>query len=137
MIEQASSVKNNPQCPFTATEIILPGIVDGGTMVSYALMSKTNSNTIRMKQFMYLVCRVLLLNILVNGKNTACYDIWSGKGTDKFRAKMKEDFASLMNLLLQNKLKPKIATTFSLTDISKAMEFAESRTAYGKVVLVP
>jgi NADPH:quinone reductase-like Zn-dependent oxidoreductase len=109
----------------------------GGTMVSYALMSKTNSNTIRMMQFMYMVCKVLLLNILPNGKNTAFYYIWSGKGTDKFRAKMKEDFASLMNLLLQNKLKPKIAATFPLAEISKAMYFSESRTAYGKVVLVP
>lgn len=50
---------------------------------------------------------------------------------------MKEDFKSLMNLLLENNLKPKIAATFPLKDISKAMEFSETRTAYGKVVLVP
>ncbi|MEO7978281.1 zinc-binding dehydrogenase [Flavobacterium sp.] len=109
----------------------------GGTLVSYALMSKTNSNIVRMTQFIYMLCKVMLLNILPNGKNTAFYYVWTGKGTEKFRIKLKEDFASLMDLVLQNKLKPKIASTFPLTEITKAMEFAESRNVFGKVVLVP
>lgn len=33
-------------------------------------------------------------------------------------------------------LKPQIAARFPLTDIVAAMKLAESRTAYGKVVLV-
>ena len=108
----------------------------GGTMVSYAMMSKTNSNIIRMAQFLFMICKVLLLNILPNGKNAAFYYIWTGKGTEKFRAEMKTDFTTLMNLVKQNKLKPKIASTFPLTEITKAMEFAESRNVFGKVVLV-
>ncbi len=108
----------------------------GGTLVSYAMMSKTNSNAIRMAKFMYMICKVLLLNILPNGKNAAFYYIWTGKGTEKFRTNLKEDFTTLMQLVAQNKLKPKIASTFPLTEITKAMEFAESRNVFGKVILV-
>ena len=107
-----------------------------GTMVSYAMISKSESGTIRMAQFIYMICKVLLLNILPNGKNTAFYYIWTGKGTEKFRAKLKADFTTLMYLVKQNKLKPKIASTFPLTEITKAMEFAESRNVFGKVILV-
>lgn len=108
----------------------------GGTMVSYAMISKSSSNTIRMAQFIFMICKVLLLNILPNGKNTAFYYIWSGKGTEEFRTKMKADFANLMYLVKQKKLNPQIASTFQLTDITKAMEFAESRNVFGKVILV-
>jgi NADPH:quinone reductase-like Zn-dependent oxidoreductase len=50
---------------------------------------------------------------------------------------MREDFASLAKLLSQGTLQAKIAKVFALSDVAKAMEFAESRTAYGKVILIP
>lgn len=109
----------------------------GGMMVSYAQISKGRSKTIRMAQFLFMICKVLLLNILPNGKNTAFYYIWAGKGTEKFRVKMKADFTTLMNLVKENKLKPKVASVFPLTEITKATKFAESGNVFGKVILVP
>jgi NADPH2:quinone reductase len=109
----------------------------GGTLVGYAMMSESKNKNIMMLQFVILLIKVICLNILPNGRNANFYYIWSGKGTEKFRGKMQEDFKRLMDLLSELIIKPQIAATFPLTQIARAMEFAESRTAYGKVVLIP
>lgn len=71
------------------------------------------------------------------GRRAIFYDIWSGKGSDKFRREMKEDFAELIELLHKRILKPQVAAKFPLEKITEAMELAESRTTYGKVIVMP
>jgi len=88
-------------------------------------------------QFLLLISKILWWTILPNGKRATFYNIWSGKGSEAFKNNMREDFASLTKLLAQGTLKAKIAKVFPLSDVVQAMEFAESRTAYGKVILVP
>jgi NADPH:quinone reductase-like Zn-dependent oxidoreductase len=75
--------------------------------------------------------------ILPNDKRATFYNIWSGKGSVAFKNNMREDFARLTKLLSEGTLQAKIAKIFPLSDVANAMEFAESRTAYGKVILIP
>jgi NADPH:quinone reductase-like Zn-dependent oxidoreductase len=109
----------------------------GGTLVSYAVASSLRKTDSLIMQFMLLIGKILWWSVLPNGKRATFYNIWSGKGSQAFRDNMREDFASLTKLLSQGTLQPKIAKVFPLNDVSEAMEFAESRTAYGKVILVP
>jgi len=109
----------------------------GGTLVSYAVASSLKKTDSLVMQFLVLIGKILWWTILPNGKRATFYNIWSGKGSAAFKNNMREDFAGLTKLLSQGTLKAKIAKVFPLTDVVKAMEFAESRTAYGKVILVP
>jgi NADPH:quinone reductase-like Zn-dependent oxidoreductase len=109
----------------------------GGTLVSYANASALKGKNSVVFPFLILLCKVLWWNILPNGKTAIFYNIWAGKGSESFRPHMREDFANITKLLSQGALQAKIAGKFPLTQVVKAMEFAESRTAYGKVILQP
>jgi NADPH:quinone reductase-like Zn-dependent oxidoreductase len=109
----------------------------GGTLVSYAIASSLRKTDSIVFQFLLLISKLLWWTILPNNKKATFYNIWSGKGSPAFRNNMREDFASLTKLLSQGTLQAKIAKVFPLSDVAKAMEFAESRTAYGKVILIP
>jgi NADPH:quinone reductase-like Zn-dependent oxidoreductase len=109
----------------------------GGTLVSYAIASSLRKKDSLVFQFLLLISKLLWWTMLPNGKRAVFYNIWSGKGSIAFRNHMREDFASLTKLLSQGTLQAKIAKVFPLRDVAKAMEFAESRTAYGKVILIP
>jgi NADPH:quinone reductase-like Zn-dependent oxidoreductase len=88
-------------------------------------------------QFLLLISKLLWWTILPNGKHAGFYNIWSGKGSKVFIDNMRDDFASISKLLLKGSLQAKIAKVFPLNEVAKAMQFAESRTAYGKVILTP
>ncbi|MDQ2718780.1 MAG: medium chain dehydrogenase/reductase family protein [Bacteroidota bacterium] len=109
----------------------------GATLVSYAIVSEIKGKKSMVLKFIVLLSKLLWLNILPNGRKTTFYNIWSGKGTKKFRSQMQEDFKEVTALLAKRILKSQIAAKFPLTQIAKAMELAESRTVYGKVVLIP
>jgi NADPH:quinone reductase-like Zn-dependent oxidoreductase len=109
----------------------------GGTLVSYAISSSLRKTDSVVFQFLLLISKLLWWTILPNGKHAGFYNIWSGKGSKAFINNMREDFASISQLMLQGLLKAKIAKVFPLTEVAEAMEFAESRTAYGKVILTP
>lgn len=108
-----------------------------GLLVSYAIAFALNINKSVLILFLTLIAKLWWLNILPNGRKAVFYDIWSNKGTDKFKTEMKEDFTELMLLLQKGVLKPQIAAKFSLEKITDAMEFAESRSSYGKVIILP
>lgn len=109
----------------------------GGILVSYAIAFALNINKSVIILFVELIAKLWWLNIVPNGRKAVFYDIWSNKGSDKFKTEMKEDFMELMLLLQNGVLKPQIAAKFSLEKITDAMEFAESRTSYGKVIVLP
>jgi NADPH:quinone reductase-like Zn-dependent oxidoreductase len=109
----------------------------GGTLVCYAMASAKNGTDSVELKFMGLLAQLLWYIILPNGRRATFYNIWSGKGSKSFQSRMQEDFAQLMDLLARGSVIPKIAARFPLEQIRAAMELAESRTAYGKVILLP
>jgi 2-desacetyl-2-hydroxyethyl bacteriochlorophyllide A dehydrogenase len=107
----------------------------GGKLVSYAIAFALNTNKSVVMLFLGLIAKLLWLNYMPNSRKAVFYNIWTGKGTDKFRNNMQEDFSEIIGLLRKGVLKPQIAARFPLKNIAEAMELAESRTTYGKIVL--
>ncbi|RZK45621.1 MAG: NADPH:quinone reductase, partial [Hymenobacter sp.] len=112
-------------------------LAPGGTLVSYAVAGELRGKRSVVVQFCGLLLRLFWLNSTSRGRKAGFYNIWSGKGRTAFRTQLREDFAQLMQLLGQGQLTPQIAARFPLAQISQALELAESRTAYGKVVILP
>jgi NADPH:quinone reductase-like Zn-dependent oxidoreductase len=109
----------------------------GGTLVSYAIASSLRKSDSVVFQFLLLISKLLWWTILPTGKHAGFYNIWSGKGSAAFKKNMRADFASICKLMLQGLLVAKIAEVFPLNKVAEAMKFAESHTAYGKVILRP
>jgi NADPH:quinone reductase-like Zn-dependent oxidoreductase len=112
-------------------------LAPGGTLVSYAVAGELRGKRSVIVQFCGLLLRLLWLNISSRGRKAGFYNIWSGKGSTAFRTQLREDFSQLMQLLSRGQLTAQIAARFPLAQIGQAMELAESRTAYGKVVILP
>ena len=109
----------------------------GGILVCYAIASAIRGKKPMLMLFIALFLKTLWLNIMPNGRRATFYNIWSGKGSKKFRLQLNEDFAQVLKLLQKGVLKAKIAAKFPLTKVVEAMELAQSKTAYGKVILIP
>ncbi len=112
-------------------------LAKGGVLVCYAIASALNDTGNILIPFLKVMAQLAWWNILPNGRKAYFYNIWSGKGSKAFQAQLREDFAQVTTLLSSGVLKPQIAACFPLSQITAAMKLAESRTAYGKVVLVP
>jgi NADPH:quinone reductase-like Zn-dependent oxidoreductase len=112
-------------------------LAKGGVLVCYAIASALNDSGNVLIPFLKVMVQLGWWNILPNGRKAYFYNIWSGKGSETFQGQLKENFAQLTTLLANGLLKPQIAARFPLNQITAAMELAESRTAYGKVVLIP
>jgi NADPH2:quinone reductase len=67
------------------------------------------------------------------------YNVWSGYGLRPatFRTHLREDLNQVFGLLADGTLTPNVAARYPLTEASAAKALAESRTVYGKVILVP
>ena len=111
----------------------------GGTLVSYGTAAtkddEGNSQLPVLKSF----ARLLLWNLLPNGRSALFYNFWAGKRfrTATFRARLRDDLTRVLALVADGTLSPQIAAEFPLSQASKALALAESRTVAGKVVLVP
>ncbi|MCF0052669.1 medium chain dehydrogenase/reductase family protein [Dyadobacter sp. LJ53] len=112
-------------------------LTKGGVLVCYAIASALNDTGNILIPFLKVLVQLGWWNILPNGRKAYFYNIWDGKGSETFQGQLRETFAQLTTLLASGVLKPQIAARFPLTQITAAMKLAESRTAYGKVVLVP
>ena len=109
----------------------------GGTLVSYAIASAMLTKKSMLLNFVNLIARLTWWNLLPNGRQALFYDVMAGRGSQAFQARSQDDFAQIMSLLARGVLTPRIAARFPLDHIQQAMELAESRTAYGKVILIP
>lgn len=111
----------------------------GGTLVCCAIASAKDGSDSVVLKFIGLMAQLLWYTILPNGRRAAFYNIWGwgGKISKTLQSRMQQDFAQLMDLLARGVVVPKIAARFPLEQIRAAMELAESRTVYGKVILLP
>lgn len=108
-----------------------------GMLVCYAIASVKNGKQSLLMEFLLLLAQLTKYNLMPNGRKAGFYNIWGGKGRRAFLPRMKEDFMHVMMLLADGVLTPRIAARFPLAQISDAMKLAESRTVYGKVILLP
>jgi len=112
-------------------------LAKGGVLVCYAIASALNDTGNTFIPFIKALAQISWWNLLPNGRKAYFYNIWEGKGSEAFQRQLRESFSQLTTLLARGVLKPQIAAHFPLTQITAAMKLAESRTVYGKVVLVP
>lgn len=112
-------------------------LTKGAVLVCYAIASALNDTGNTFIPFLKALVQIGWWNLLPNGRKAYFYNIWEGKGSEKFHGELRESFAQLTSLLARGVLKPQIAANFPLTEIIAAMKLAESRTVYGKVVIVP
>ena len=80
-----------------------------------------------------LLSRLILLNVLPNGRSLKLY----GTTTSKFgRGRYLEDWATLFDLLEAGRIKPVIMAKFPILEAAQANELLESGQVIGNVVLV-
>lgn len=82
-------------------------------------------------RFLLLVAKIILFNLLPNGKNIKGYGTHR-LGVDLF----KEDWQKLFTLLEEGKIRPIIAKKFPILEAAKANELLESGRIVGNIVLL-
>jgi NADPH:quinone reductase-like Zn-dependent oxidoreductase len=98
----------------------------GGTWVQYG-------NPLSFSGLLKLLSRLVLLNVLPNGRSLKLY----GTTTSKFgRARFLEDWAVLFGLLEEGKIEPIIMQRFAILEAAKANALLESGRVIGNIVLV-
>ncbi|MEO5805257.1 zinc-binding dehydrogenase [Devosia sp.] len=114
-------------------------LASGGTLVAYGAAADLDKTTAMVPMFIGFLLRVALWNALPNGKGASFYDFWGGMLINPTKAKQhrREDLAKVLALLAAGAIKPVIAATFPLHQAQAAMEFAEAKGVFGKVVIVP
>ncbi|SFC50774.1 medium chain dehydrogenase/reductase family protein [Devosia psychrophila] len=114
-------------------------LAPGGALVVYGIAVDLDKSTALVPVFIGLLGRVVLWNALPNGKGASFYDFWGGMLVDKAgsRSRRREDLAKVLDLMASGAIKPIIAATFPLYQAQAAMELAEARGVFGKVVIVP
>ncbi|SDF88743.1 NADPH2:quinone reductase [Lentzea fradiae] len=111
----------------------------GGTLVSYGSAATKDEPGNGMLPVLKLFSRLMLLNVLPNGRSAKFYNVWTGKRfrATTFRARLRDDLTQVFRLVGSGALKPQIAARIALPEAATALELAESRTVVGKVVIVP
>jgi NADPH:quinone reductase-like Zn-dependent oxidoreductase len=123
-----------------------PGIVDswrmlapGGTLVSYGTAATRDVPGNPRLPVLKLFARLLLWNVLPNGRHATFFNLWAGKARhlDRYRTELREDLGQLFRLLAAGEITAQVARAFPLTEAAEALRYAESGAVTGKVVLVP
>lgn len=115
-------------------------LAPGGALVAYGTASQLNDTNNIAVTFIGLLSRFGLWSLQPNhGRRALFYNFWGGKTTrpKQFRQRLSDDLHHLIKLLAQGAITPSIAARIHLTEASRAMTLAESRTTHGKVVLIP
>jgi NADPH2:quinone reductase len=73
-----------------------------------------------------------------NGRRALFYNFWGGKviSPKRFWRRLEADLQSIFSLLADGVIVANVAVSVPLAEAGAAMTLAESRTVYGKVVLV-
>ncbi|MDY6878482.1 MAG: medium chain dehydrogenase/reductase family protein [Chloroflexota bacterium] len=103
----------------------LPLLRRGGTLVEY-------SNPLSYSGLLHLLAKVILFNLLPNGKKVKLY----GNSSRFNRRPFMEDWATLFELLEGGKIKPIIMKKFPVLEAAKANDLLESGQVIGNVVLL-
>ncbi|MBP2475945.1 NADPH:quinone reductase-like Zn-dependent oxidoreductase [Crossiella equi] len=109
----------------------------GGTLVSYGTAATKDEDGDSRLPVLALFGRLLLWNLLPNGRGATFYNFWAGKRRlAAFRARLAQDLTEVLRLVAEGVLTAQVAATFPLTKAGAALALAESRTVLGKVVIV-
>ena len=122
-----------------------PGIADswrmlgrGGTLVSYGTASTKDVDGDPRLPVLKLLARLTAWNLLPNGRRAMFFNLWAGRRrADRFRAQLREDLGTVLDLLARGEITAQIAGRFPLGEAAAALRHAESGGHTGKVVLVP
>ena len=89
--------------------------------------------------FLPLLTRLAVWNYLPNGHRATFYNAWAGsrRSPERFWARVRDDLGQVFALLRDGTLTVTIAARLPLSEVSAAMELAESGTVVGKVILEP
>jgi NADPH:quinone reductase-like Zn-dependent oxidoreductase len=111
----------------------------GGALVNYGSAATKDDEGNAMLPVLKLFGRLMVWNLLPNGKRAGFYNFWAGKRfrTATFRARLRDDLTSVLRLVKAGVLTPQIAARIPLPEAASALALAESRTVLGKVVIVP
>ena len=110
----------------------------GGTLVSYGSAATKDDAGTSQLPVMRLFARVLLWNVLPNGRHAHFYNFWAGKRRRRsFQRRQSADLTQVLDLLADGTLSAQIAARIPLVEAARALELAESHTVTGKVVLIP
>ncbi|WP_435241002.1 medium chain dehydrogenase/reductase family protein [Streptomyces cucumeris] len=120
------------------------GIIDsfrlltrGGTLVSYGTAATRDVAGSSRMPVLKLFGRLLLWNLLPNGRGAHFYNLWAGRRRlDSYQARMRTDLGQVLALLSSGEFSAQVAARIPLSEAAKAMRLAESGTVTGKVVLV-
>ncbi|MEU9888296.1 medium chain dehydrogenase/reductase family protein [Sphaerisporangium sp. NPDC051011] len=110
----------------------------GGTLVNYGSASSKNEKGNASLPVLKLFARLLAWNYLPNGKSAHFYNFWAGRRRlAAFRGRLSGDLTQVLRLVAAGAVTPQIAARVPLADAAAALALAESRTVFGKVVIVP
>jgi NADPH:quinone reductase-like Zn-dependent oxidoreductase len=111
----------------------------GGTLVAYGTAGQRDDTNNVLATGMAVYSRLGLWSLLPNGRHALFYNFWAGKviSPERFWRRLAADLSSVFSLLAKGAITPHVAARVPLTDAGAAMSLAESKTAYGKVVLIP
>jgi NADPH:quinone reductase-like Zn-dependent oxidoreductase len=110
----------------------------GGTLVAYGMAAQKDDTTNMLVTFLGVYARLGLWSLLPNRRRALFYNFWAGKHIrpKRFWQRLASDLSSVFSLLAEGAITPCVAARIPLAEAGRAMTLAESRTAYGKVVLV-
>jgi NADPH:quinone reductase-like Zn-dependent oxidoreductase len=111
----------------------------GGTLVAYGTASQRDDTNNVLASGMVVYSRLGVWSLIPNGRRALFYNFWGGKviSPKRFWRRLASDLSSVFSLLAEGAITPHVAARMPLAEAGTAMTLAESRTAYGKVVLVP
>ncbi len=111
----------------------------GGALVNYGSAATKDEPGNAMLPVLKLFGRLMMWNLLPNGRRAGFYNFWAGKRfrPAAFRARLSEDLSAVLGLVRAEVLTPQIAARIPLSETAAALALAESRTVLGKVVIVP
>jgi NADPH:quinone reductase-like Zn-dependent oxidoreductase len=114
-------------------------LAPGGTLVCYGLASQRDGRTPALLLFLPLLTRLALWNYLPTGRHASFYNVWGGhrRNPARFWAQLRADLGQVLALLRDGVLTAQVAARMPLTEVTAAMELAESHTVVGKVILEP
>jgi len=123
-----------------------PGIDDswrmlarGGTLVSYGTLATKDIPGNPQIPVLKLLAKLTVWQVLPNGRRATFFNLWKGARfrRERFRAQLREDLGSVMELLREGAIEPQIAARFGLEHAAEALRFAEAGGFTGKVLLLP
>jgi NADPH:quinone reductase-like Zn-dependent oxidoreductase len=111
----------------------------GGTLVAYGIADQKDDTNNVLAAGMGVYSRLGLWSLLPNGRRALFYNFWAGKVVtpQRFWGRLAADLQSVFSLLAEGAIVPHVAVRMPLADAGAALSLAESKTVYGKVVLVP